>query len=87
VKGRDHLEDLDIDGRRIFKWRLWIGFIWLRIGCGAGFSAKHSNKPSDSVKGRETLEQLSDCQHVGDLIKLYQLMKLCADNAMRDWYF
>jgi hypothetical protein len=38
LKGRDHPEDLDIDGRIILKWnlrklgwRVWIGFIWLRI--------------------------------------------------------
>jgi hypothetical protein len=38
-KGRDHLEDLGIDRRTILEWilkkkvgRLWIRFIWLRIG-------------------------------------------------------
>jgi hypothetical protein len=35
---RDHLEDLDIDGKIILKWKVknsdgrsWTGFIWLRI--------------------------------------------------------
>jgi hypothetical protein len=39
LKGKDHLEDLDIDGRMILKLILqiqaaiiWTGFIWLRIG-------------------------------------------------------
>jgi hypothetical protein len=39
LKGRDHSEDLGIDGRIILKLilekhsvRLWAGFIWLRIG-------------------------------------------------------
>jgi hypothetical protein len=41
--GRDHLEDTDVDGKIILKWSLgklclkvWIGFIWLRIGTGGG---------------------------------------------------
>jgi hypothetical protein len=39
--GRGHLEDLGVDGRTILKMilrksgeRMWIGFIWLRIGNG-----------------------------------------------------
>jgi hypothetical protein len=38
LKGRDHLEDLDIDERIILEWilrkshgKVWTGFIWLRI--------------------------------------------------------
>jgi hypothetical protein len=43
MKGRDHLEGPDIDGRTILKWilgkefwRVWTGFIWFRIGIGGG---------------------------------------------------
>jgi hypothetical protein len=37
-KERDHREDLDVDGRTIFKWilekydgKIWIGLIWFMI--------------------------------------------------------
>jgi hypothetical protein len=43
LKGRDHSEDLDVDGKIILKWILgksglgmWIGLIWLRIWAGGG---------------------------------------------------
>jgi hypothetical protein len=43
LKGRDHLEDVDVDGRLILKWILgkqdWkvrIGLIWLTIGTSGG---------------------------------------------------
>jgi hypothetical protein len=39
VKGRVHLEDLDIDGKILLEWilgkkgrKVWTGFIWLRKG-------------------------------------------------------
>jgi len=39
LKGRDHAEDLGVDGRIILEWilgkyggRVWTGLIWLRIG-------------------------------------------------------
>jgi hypothetical protein len=35
LKGRDHLEDLDVDGRIILQLifvQVWNGFIWLRTG-------------------------------------------------------
>jgi hypothetical protein len=42
LKGRDHLEDLDINRMIILEWisnkhigRVWIGFIWLRRGTSA----------------------------------------------------
>jgi hypothetical protein len=40
--GRDHLEDLGVDGK-ILEWilgkeggKVWAGFIWLRIGTSCG---------------------------------------------------
>jgi hypothetical protein len=42
-KGRDHSEDLDVDGKIILEWilgkqsgKLWNGCIWLRIGTSSG---------------------------------------------------
>jgi hypothetical protein len=39
-KGKNHLEDPDVNGREIFfrKWdvRVWTGPSWLRIGTGGG---------------------------------------------------
>jgi hypothetical protein len=39
LKGRDHSEDLDVEGRIILEWilgklcrKVWTGIIWLRIG-------------------------------------------------------
>jgi hypothetical protein len=39
LKGRDHSEDLVVDGIILLKWilqkqvwRVWIGFTWLRLG-------------------------------------------------------
>jgi len=39
LKGRDHAEDLDVNGKIILKWilgkqggKVWTGCIWLRIG-------------------------------------------------------
>jgi hypothetical protein len=36
-------------------WRVWIGFIWLRIRTGGG-SCKYGNEPLGSIKGGEFLE-------------------------------
>jgi hypothetical protein len=42
-EGRNHLENLDVDGRIISEWvlgkyggKMWTGFIWLRIGTSSG---------------------------------------------------
>jgi hypothetical protein len=43
LKGRDHSEDLGVDGRKILKlilgkqgWTVWIEIIWIRIGTVSG---------------------------------------------------
>jgi len=43
---------------------VWAELIRIRIGAiggGEGGFCEHSNEPSDSIKGREFLDQLSDC--------------------------
>jgi hypothetical protein len=65
LKGRDHSEDLGIDGEILewilWKWgvNMWTGCIWLRIGPVAG-SCEHGNDPSCSIKDRD-FDQLIDC--------------------------
>ena len=43
IRKRDHLEDLGVDGKMIFKWifnnwdeQTWNGLVWLRIGIRGG---------------------------------------------------
>jgi hypothetical protein len=43
VKGKDHLEDLGVDGKIILVWilstsggKVWSGCAWLRIGTSGG---------------------------------------------------
>jgi hypothetical protein len=57
LKGRDHLEDIGVDGR-ILEWLLvkigWkgvTGFIWLKWR-----TCEHGNEPSGSIKSREFLD-------------------------------
>jgi hypothetical protein len=69
LKGRDHSEDLGVDGRIILEWILWkIGWgsvDWIHVAQVRNQwqgSCEHGNELSDSIKGRELLDQLSDCQ-------------------------
>jgi hypothetical protein len=59
LKGRDRLEDVEL----WVKWmlmkqevRMWIGFIWLRIGMGGG-SRQHGSEPS-SLPAEESTSDL-----------------------------
>jgi hypothetical protein len=67
LKGRDHFEDLCVDGRVISEWTLvkqdgkvWAVCIWLRIRTSGGL-CEHSNESSGSMRSGEFLGYLSDC--------------------------
>jgi len=65
VKGRDHSEELGVDGKIILKWMLgkWSGKVWTRVWTGEGVvagSCQHSNGTSGSINGGEFLDYLSD---------------------------
>jgi hypothetical protein len=62
LKGRDHSEDMGIDGKIILEWilekcggKLWLGFIWLRIGT-SGILCEHGNETTGSIKDGEFLD-------------------------------
>jgi hypothetical protein len=60
-----HLGFLSIDWSIILNWILkdfsmWIRFIWLILYSSDGI-LQCNNGPSDSIKGREFLDKLSDC--------------------------
>jgi hypothetical protein len=64
----DHSQDLDVGERIILKWisgeidlESWIEFISLRMGADGVGCCQHYNAPSGCVRGREYLEQLSNC--------------------------
>jgi hypothetical protein len=57
LRVRVHLEELDVNGKIIFKWifkqldgKAWTGLMWLRIGKG---TCECGNKPLDYIKFRE----------------------------------
>jgi hypothetical protein len=56
MKNRDNKEDFEVDGGIILNWmlekkdwRMWTGFIWLRIDINVG-CCDHGNEPSGYVK-------------------------------------
>jgi hypothetical protein len=61
LKGRDHLEDLGIDGRIVSEWismRIQVGSKLWTYSCGSGYgpvagSCVHSNETLHSIKSRE----------------------------------
>jgi hypothetical protein len=61
LRGRDHLENLDINGIILLKliskkWDgAWTGLIWLRLETGGGF-CECGNEPSVSIKCGEFLD-------------------------------
>jgi hypothetical protein len=63
LKGRDHSEDLGVDGRIIPEFflgkcggKVWTGCIRLRIGTSGGLLCEHCSEPSGSVRGTEFLD-------------------------------
>jgi len=63
LKGRDHLEDENVDGtitlkRILNRWdgSVWTGVIWLRIWQVVGF-CEHSNESSGSINGGDLLSR------------------------------
>jgi hypothetical protein len=65
--GRDHLEDVGIDGKIVMEWMLRKQVGWCRLDSpGLGQESvegycEYSNEPSNSVKREEFLHQWSDC--------------------------
>jgi hypothetical protein len=58
-KGNSEFEDNVTDGikilkLRIYSGRMWVGFIWLRIGTSGGLWG-HCYEASSSIDGRELL--------------------------------
>jgi hypothetical protein len=65
-KGRDHYDNLDVDGKIILElilgkecWKLWSGHICLGIGT-SGVPCEYGNEASESIKSEELLDQLSN---------------------------
>jgi hypothetical protein len=62
-EGKNHSEDLGVDGKIISEWILWTqdgkmrpGFIWLKIGT-SGTSCEHGNEPQRSIRGGKFLAE------------------------------
>jgi hypothetical protein len=67
LKGRDHKDNLAVDGRIILEWILGnrVGRCEMdSFGSGWGSvtaSCEHGNETLGSIKGGQFLDQLSDC--------------------------
>jgi hypothetical protein len=63
LTGREHSEDLGVDGMILLEWilgkydgRVWTGCIWLRMGTSGGF-CEHGNKLPCSIKGGDIIAE------------------------------
>jgi hypothetical protein len=63
---KDHLEYLSTDGRKMWKWVLikvgWVHADWIWLRKGTSGSSGHGNKLLGSIKFREVLGEMRNCQ-------------------------
>ena len=65
-EGKDHLEYLSTDGRKMWKWVLikvgWVHADWIWLRKGTSGSSGHGNELLVSIKFREVLGEMRNCQ-------------------------